>query len=495
MNSTQDAWALNTSATPSLLFRGNNKIELDSEKWKVFAADSKEKLKIVSFSPNLSHLRIGFQLFSLQDNGRFIEMSGIKLNTEEQPSIFEHLANRGDILVLSSRRKMPKPTKILHRSKSRKSGAKKKSVRGEPSTAQDFTTDDCPDCAHESSLTNQNQEASKPKSSSGSSSDDSDDSDDSSSGRSSSSSSTNSTALDSAEESFSEGSTDVAEVGPAPWKTMNTSDEDTESDDSDEKSTAESDDSEDPNSEDNPVHSYGQLLDEDESDGGDIDFEDGCDDAYLGDSDGSGGGCGSESCDGEGPSMRFFLRARAKRANKYERGQLQIYDLKQDPPKSLFELSPTLPLLLYESPPIIHPTKPLVVWPLFGGDILFVDFEGQTHFTRRTRLTTKQSMKPRSSLYMSLLAKEVVLNHASSATYLHAVQFLAMWPISSHGISRGSTKGTVKNTKKSRYPTFFGTICLRLDPSTLNAQDSSKPTRTHSPRQSVARYHGLSQPQ
>ena len=492
MYSTQDAWALNTSATPSLLFQGKIKIELDAENWKVFAADSKEKLKLVSFSPDLSHLRIGFQLFSLQDNGRFIKMSGIKLNTEEPPSIFEHLANRGDILLLSSRRKMPKPTKLLDRPKGRKSDGKKKSMRGEPSTAQNFTTDDCPDCAHESPPTNQIQEASKPKSSSGSSSDDSDNS---STERSSSSSSTNSTAFDSAEESFSEGSTDVAEFGPVPWKTMNTSDEDTESHGSDAKSTAESDDSEDQSSEENPIHSYGQLLDEDESDGGDIDLENGYDDAYLGDSDDSGGGCGSESDNGEGPSMRSFFRPGAKRVNKYERGQLQIYDLRQDPPKLLFELSPTLPLLLYDSPPIIHPTKPLVVWPLFGGDILFVDFEGQTHFTRRTRVTTEQSMKPRSSLSFQLFAKKVMLIYAPSATYFHAMQFLAMWPISPHSISRGSAKGTVKNRKKSRYPIFLGTICLRLDPSTLNAQDSSKPTHTHSPSQSVARYHRLSQSQ
>lgn len=50
-----------------------------------------------------------------------------------------------------------------------------------------------------------------------------------------------------------------------------------------------------------------------------------------------------------------------------------------------FRYSHPLHLMLYASPPVIHPFKPLVVWPLGAGDVLFADVSTNTYFTRKLR--------------------------------------------------------------------------------------------------------------
>ncbi|KAJ2924006.1 hypothetical protein H1R20_g13088, partial [Candolleomyces eurysporus] len=49
----------------------------------------------------------------------------------------------------------------------------------------------------------------------------------------------------------------------------------------------------------------------------------------------------------------------------------------------LFRRRAPLKSKIYDSPPVFHPTKPLLVWPLGNGDILFVDYKKSTSFTRR----------------------------------------------------------------------------------------------------------------
>lgn len=49
----------------------------------------------------------------------------------------------------------------------------------------------------------------------------------------------------------------------------------------------------------------------------------------------------------------------------------------------IFHFSRSLSVMLFESPPVIHPTLPLVVWPLGAGDVLFADVEEGTYFIRK----------------------------------------------------------------------------------------------------------------
>ncbi|KAI8214734.1 hypothetical protein K4K53_011859 [Colletotrichum sp. SAR 10_77] len=47
--------------------------------------------------------------------------------------------------------------------------------------------------------------------------------------------------------------------------------------------------------------------------------------------------------------------------------------------------------MIYHSPPVVHPKKALVVWPLGRGEILFADFEEKTYFIRAIMPTTRDS--------------------------------------------------------------------------------------------------------
>ncbi|KAI0046457.1 hypothetical protein FA95DRAFT_1371839 [Auriscalpium vulgare] len=54
-------------------------------------------------------------------------------------------------------------------------------------------------------------------------------------------------------------------------------------------------------------------------------------------------------------------------------------------PKKVFQYSHSLSFMLYASPPVMHPNKSLVVWPLGAGDMLFADFIANTYFVRKLR--------------------------------------------------------------------------------------------------------------
>lgn len=72
-------------------------------------------------------------------------------------------------------------------------------------------------------------------------------------------------------------------------------------------------------------------------------------------------------------------------------GSIAVLHLGGIKPRQIFHFDYELPVMLYHSPPAIHPFKPLVVWPLCGGDILFVDYQQKTYFIRRVLATTRFS--------------------------------------------------------------------------------------------------------
>ena len=177
----------------------------------------------------------------------------------------------------------------------------------------------------------------------------------------------------SAEESWSEGSTEVDELG-----NLLTSSDESSSD------SSEADVDSEEESETTAINSYDRMYEESDSDGGDIDFDCGPDsDAYDGDHD-----------DERLARSMAYGRRNRKRGTKVQQGVLTIYDLAGNPPNQIFTFTHPLPIMLYESPPAIHPTKPLVVWPLSGGDVLFADFKGKSYFIRRARTTTRKSGSP-----------------------------------------------------------------------------------------------------
>lgn len=69
---------------------------------------------------------------------------------------------------------------------------------------------------------------------------------------------------------------------------------------------------------------------------------------------------------------------------------IQVYDTadgaKAHP--SIFHFTQNAAATIYASPPIFHPTKPLLVWPIGNNEILFADVSSNTYFTRLLNCTT-----------------------------------------------------------------------------------------------------------
>ncbi|XDG06243.1 hypothetical protein ABKA04_005858 [Annulohypoxylon sp. FPYF3050] len=82
-------------------------------------------------------------------------------------------------------------------------------------------------------------------------------------------------------------------------------------------------------------------------------------------------------------------RSRKERGTAENLGLIAIFALDGNNLRQVFHFDSKLPVMLYHSPPAIHPSKPLVVWPLCGGDILFVDYQENTYFIRRVMATTR----------------------------------------------------------------------------------------------------------
>lgn len=70
---------------------------------------------------------------------------------------------------------------------------------------------------------------------------------------------------------------------------------------------------------------------------------------------------------------------------------LSVYDIRSGQPVRLFHFQQDLPVMLYSSPPALHPSKSLVAWPLGGGDILFADYMTNTYFIRGAVPNTQDS--------------------------------------------------------------------------------------------------------
>lgn len=96
---------------------------------------------------------------------------------------------------------------------------------------------------------------------------------------------------------------------------------------------------------------------------------------------------------GEGQATRTKERPMTRLSERKNmiNASLSVYDISSGHPVRLFHLQQNLPVMLYSSPPAIHPTKSLVAWPLGGGDILFADYLANTFFIRGAVPNTQDS--------------------------------------------------------------------------------------------------------
>lgn len=66
-----------------------------------------------------------------------------------------------------------------------------------------------------------------------------------------------------------------------------------------------------------------------------------------------------------------------------QRISLSVHDLnQQDSPSPTFHFTRYIQRGLFDSPPVFHPSKPLLVWPLGDLEVLFADYKENSFFTR-----------------------------------------------------------------------------------------------------------------
>lgn len=78
----------------------------------------------------------------------------------------------------------------------------------------------------------------------------------------------------------------------------------------------------------------------------------------------------------------LFGSQKAGKHGGAHRISVRIYDTMNKLQKPIFHYSQYVGRNLFSSPPVFHPSKPLLVWPLGAGEVLFANYMGNTYFTR-----------------------------------------------------------------------------------------------------------------
>ena len=78
----------------------------------------------------------------------------------------------------------------------------------------------------------------------------------------------------------------------------------------------------------------------------------------------------------------LFGSQKAGKHGGARRISVRIYDTMSKQQKPIFHFSQYVDRNLFSSPPVFHPSKPLLVWPLGAGEVLFANYQGNTYFTR-----------------------------------------------------------------------------------------------------------------
>lgn len=107
-----------------------------------------------------------------------------------------------------------------------------------------------------------------------------------------------------------------------------------------------------------------------------------------------------------------LLEPRREHIKNGTRCEVQVFQKPESgqSPQRVFRFIHSSPSSLFASPPVFHHSKPLLVWPLGDGDVLFADYERNTYFTRRMRFGYRRSCQI-----------SVQCRFSTCGTYLHIV--------------------------------------------------------------------------
>ena len=78
----------------------------------------------------------------------------------------------------------------------------------------------------------------------------------------------------------------------------------------------------------------------------------------------------------------LFGRLEAGKTDGAHRISVRIFDTVNQQQKPIFHFSQYVDRSLFSSPPVFHPSEPLMVWPLGAGELLFANYQDNTYFTR-----------------------------------------------------------------------------------------------------------------
>ena len=387
-------WSLEKRSAPMLLTEGTLNLDVGTKDDNNILAElaKSEDPKVISFSPDLSCLRIGPQVFVKEKTGNYADLKTLELMMEESSPCFEHIVLDGSKLVLASRTRLSAIVPIRNR--------KQKAAVGKENEKPDA---DAASKEENKNVSSDELKENVPANTNSPSEDLKDEPNDGEADNESltSSSKAESSAWNSAEESWSEASTEADGDIDAPMAAFESSDdESSKANESDTDSDNESKSSSRDESLDAPVATQGGLLEGSDYDSGDqnldwLDNDDSYDEASESEVDAryvSGSDNNSMASEYQ-PLVRAYGRSRAKRyGSRGQQGLLMVYDLNEGHPVQLFKFSHLLTTVLNDSPPAVHPTKPLVVWPLSGGDILFADYRANSYFIRKFKPSARKGM-------------------------------------------------------------------------------------------------------
>jgi len=313
------------------------------------------------FSPDCRFLRIGAQLFALDDQGAYVSMPGLSAQNDAYPAYIEEFASSRSYVFLATRRNITAEDTY-------QSGIRDGRIKG---FGADFTKmEETVMPTFEWSDDEVNDADSESDSSYASSTD----------------------SMDRAYETWSECSTDHSEdfqfeddvitpwAGPAATDGGSLSDSSLSPSVEAEGGSSDDDQTEESGSEDSDLPAsaivgYGQLHSDDED--------------Y--------GWGGDESHHEEIPTRTWTRKPHDLQVS------LAVFDTSCSLPRKIFHFSFMALAMLYASPPVVHPSKALVVWPLGGGDVLFADFVANTYFVRKLMPSTSHSECHQHVAYMSVL--------------------------------------------------------------------------------------------
>ncbi|KAK0504200.1 hypothetical protein EDD18DRAFT_1132392 [Armillaria luteobubalina] len=373
-------WSLQGASLPVLIKKQSIQTDERSTNWSTFVTDSEDNPRMrngralpAAFSPDCSSLRLGGQIFILDENGDFSPVEAFEpLDTDASwwPSYFDDWAIRGNYVVLANR------SNVAARKVNETASESGIAQEGGGSDLDD--EDDDEDHGEDSGKDDYDDDGEQI----------SDDSD------------------DEAYESWSECSTEHSEDCLSeddmitPWAGPD-SELGSDTDASESQSEAESDDDtgdktgEDIDSESDynsyesdyvppsAVVGYGELHSDDE----DFFWDDGYDDDDFF-SWQRGGTIENEDSDDDMP-VNYHRRYGSKSGDqKGMHASITVVDTRLLATTKVFHFSQRVRHVLYDSPPVIHPTSSLLVWPLGCGDVLFADFLNNTYFSRRLRPST-----------------------------------------------------------------------------------------------------------